>query len=168
MIRDVRVVAPDFSLVSSGGSWVDLDFLLEVSNLLALLPDFNKIGHTGLGGETVVDVEDVSLVHLDLFKLLDALKLMTNDLFQVHSHHCSEQLWLVRVIIFIERNRRQSNTEVINTSLALLKVFSTGLLIPSQLEDGNSQYEHDKAIKADNSNGNCVPRKVKVDLAKAK
>jgi hypothetical protein len=64
-----------------------LHLLLEISDLLALLPHLDDVLKRSLIGVTIADLHHLILVLLDVLHFWNALELVANNLLQMNTQH---------------------------------------------------------------------------------
>lgn len=114
---------------------INQNFLPEICDQLTLLIDLYQVLHSCLCADSEMDIANLTLILLDLFKLWDDLKIMANYFLQVDSKLGGEEVRVVVIFGFVNWNRWQVNTEVFDPQLFVFHILDCDCFIPSKSDD---------------------------------
>lgn len=83
---------------------INQNFLPEICDQLTLLIDLYQVLHGCLCADSEMDIANLTLILLDLFKLWDDLKIMANYFLQVDSKLGGEEVRVVVIFGFVNWN----------------------------------------------------------------
>jgi hypothetical protein len=144
MAGDIVVVPPDLSFMSRLIVRIIFHFLFQLHNLLDFSEYIDQMPHNALTGKTKMNRRNFTLIDLCLFHFINDLNLILQNTFKMSCNHSFEQLWVVLILLTINRNVGDINREIIDPKRTILDIVDRQFFKVSQSEDGQCKDEDNR------------------------